>query len=152
MANSIRQQIVVPVSSVTGMLCWKTNNGLAMQEPDTPLCSRGPQTRTSWLQSTIPIRASRLLKTDLPHSRAHTRGGTALSCCHGWCQDPRSGTSWGNHILPSSARAVYWACVARSWQHSGYKCGFCEKLLQASPTLDRANASQLQDGPAAGQG
>jgi len=30
--------------------------------------------------------------------------------------------------------------------------GFCEKLLEASPVSDRANASQLQDGPTAGQG
>jgi len=29
---------------------------------------------------------------------------------------------------------------------------FCEKLLETSHTSDRANASQLQDGPAAGQG
>ena len=34
----------------------------------------------------------------------------------------------------------------------GYRCGFCEKLLEASPVSDRANASLLQDGPAAGQG
>ena len=29
---------------------------------------------------------------------------------------------------------------------------FCEKLLEASPVPDRANASWLPDGPAAGQG
>ena len=34
----------------------------------------------------------------------------------------------------------------------GYRGGFCEKLLEASPMSDRANTSQLQDGPAAGQG
>jgi len=34
----------------------------------------------------------------------------------------------------------------------GYRGGFCEKLLEASPVSDRASASQLQDGPAAGQG
>jgi len=34
----------------------------------------------------------------------------------------------------------------------GYRGGFCEKLLEASPMSDRANASRLQDGPAAGQG
>ena len=34
----------------------------------------------------------------------------------------------------------------------GYMGGFCEKLLEASPVSDRANASRLQEGPAAGQG
>ncbi|GAB0181127.1 mitochondrial enolase superfamily member 1 [Grus japonensis] len=34
----------------------------------------------------------------------------------------------------------------------GYRGGFCEKLLEASPVSDRANASQVQDGPAVGQG
>ncbi|GAB0189933.1 hypothetical protein GRJ2_001458600 [Grus japonensis] len=34
----------------------------------------------------------------------------------------------------------------------GYRGGFCEKLLEASPVSDRANASRLQDGSAAGQG
>ncbi|GAB0181749.1 hypothetical protein GRJ2_000640200 [Grus japonensis] len=37
-----------------------------------------------------------------------------------------------------------------SWR--GYRGGFCEKLLEASPVSDGANASRLQDGPAAGQG
>ena len=30
--------------------------------------------------------------------------------------------------------------------------GFCEKLLEASPMSNRASASQLLDGPDAGQG
>ena len=34
----------------------------------------------------------------------------------------------------------------------GYKDGFCEKLLEASPVSDRASASQLQEGPTAGKG
>ncbi|GAB0183220.1 hypothetical protein GRJ2_000787300 [Grus japonensis] len=34
----------------------------------------------------------------------------------------------------------------------GYRGGFCEKLLEASPVPDRANASRLQDGSAPGQG
>ncbi|KAK4819036.1 hypothetical protein QYF61_024401 [Mycteria americana] len=34
----------------------------------------------------------------------------------------------------------------------GYRGGFCEKLLEASPTSDKANASWFQDGPTAGQG
>ncbi|GAB0209583.1 hypothetical protein GRJ2_003424000 [Grus japonensis] len=34
----------------------------------------------------------------------------------------------------------------------GYRGGFWEKLLEASPVSDRANASRLQDGPTAGQG
>ena len=34
----------------------------------------------------------------------------------------------------------------------GYRGGFCEKLLEAPPVSDRANASRLQDGPATGQG
>jgi len=34
----------------------------------------------------------------------------------------------------------------------GYRVGFCKKLLEASPVFDRANASQLQYGPTAGQG
>ncbi|GAB0180530.1 mitochondrial enolase superfamily member 1 [Grus japonensis] len=34
----------------------------------------------------------------------------------------------------------------------GYRGGFCEKLLEVPPVSDRASASQLQDGPAAGQG
>ncbi|GAB0192444.1 hypothetical protein GRJ2_001709700 [Grus japonensis] len=33
-----------------------------------------------------------------------------------------------------------------------YRGGFCEKLLEASHVSDRANASQLQDRHAAGQG
>ncbi|KAK4824797.1 hypothetical protein QYF61_019465 [Mycteria americana] len=34
----------------------------------------------------------------------------------------------------------------------GYRGGFCEKLLEASPMSDRANAGWLQDGPTTGQG
>jgi len=34
----------------------------------------------------------------------------------------------------------------------GYRVGFCEKLLEASPVSDRANASWPQDRPTAGQG
>ena len=34
----------------------------------------------------------------------------------------------------------------------GYRDGFCEKLLEASPKSDKANDSRLQDGRAAGQG
>ena len=34
----------------------------------------------------------------------------------------------------------------------GYRGGFCEKLLEAPPVSDRANASRLQDGSAPGQG
>ena len=34
----------------------------------------------------------------------------------------------------------------------GYRGGFCEKLREASPMADKASASWLQDGPAAGQG
>jgi len=29
----------------------------------------------------------------------------------------------------------------------GYRGGFCEKLPETSPMTDRANASQLQEGP-----
>ncbi|GAB0204042.1 hypothetical protein GRJ2_002869800 [Grus japonensis] len=48
-------------------------------------------------------------------------------------------------------------CIGFAWQGFGskgsYRGGFCEKLLEASPVSDdRANASQLQDGPAPGQG
>ncbi|GAB0207175.1 mitochondrial enolase superfamily member 1 [Grus japonensis] len=47
-------------------------------------------------------------------------------------------------------------CVGFAWQGfgsgRGYRGGFCEKLLEASPVSDRANASRLQDGPAPGQG
>ena len=32
-----------------------------------------------------------------------------------------------------------------------YRGGFCEKLWEASPLSDKASASRLQDGPAAGQ-
>lgn len=34
----------------------------------------------------------------------------------------------------------------------GYKGGFCEELLEASPMSDRSSASWVQDGPAARQG
>ena len=34
----------------------------------------------------------------------------------------------------------------------GYRGGFCEKLLEASPMSDKVNASGFQDGPTAGQG
>jgi len=47
---------------------------------------------------------------------------------------------------------VYWVCVARFQQQEGYRGGCCEKLQEPSPVSDRANASQLQDGPATGQG
>ncbi|GAB0206293.1 hypothetical protein GRJ2_003094900 [Grus japonensis] len=47
-------------------------------------------------------------------------------------------------------------CFEFAWQGfgrgGGYRGGFCEKLLEASPLSDRANASRLQDGPTAGQG
>ncbi|KAJ7412423.1 hypothetical protein BTVI_46489 [Pitangus sulphuratus] len=43
-----------------------------------------------------------------------------------------------------------------SWMDFGsvgdYRGGFCEKLQEASPMSDRANASWLQDGPTLGQG
>lgn len=48
----------MPASSVTGALCWETNNGLTMQKTDTLLCSRYPLTRASGLQS--PIHLSQL--------------------------------------------------------------------------------------------
>jgi len=47
---------------------------------------------------------------------------------------------------------LYWVCVARFWQLGGYSGGFCEKLLEASPVFNRANARQLQDEPTTGQG
>jgi len=47
--------------------------------------------------------------------------------------------------------AVLWVCVARFLVAGGYKGVFCEKLLEASPMPDKANASWLQGGPAAGQ-
>jgi len=34
----------------------------------------------------------------------------------------------------------------------GYRDGFCEKMLEAPPMYDKANATWLQDGLAAGQG
>jgi len=34
----------------------------------------------------------------------------------------------------------------------GYRSGFCEQLLEASPMSDGANASQLQDVAPASQG
>ncbi|GAB0201689.1 hypothetical protein GRJ2_002634500 [Grus japonensis] len=50
----------------------------------------------------------------------------------------------------------YVRCFALSGQVlvvvGGDRGGFCEKLLEASPGSDRANASWLQDGPASGQG
>jgi len=36
---------------------------------------------------------------------------------------------------------VYWVCVASFWQQGGYRDGCCEKLLEASPMSDRANAT-----------
>ncbi|GAB0182875.1 hypothetical protein GRJ2_000752800 [Grus japonensis] len=46
--------------------------------------------------------------------------------------------------------------LAFVWQgfgsRRGYRGGFCEKLLEASPVSDGANASRLQDGSAPGQG
>jgi len=47
-------------------------------------------------------------------------------------------------------------CIGFAWQglgsQGGYKGGLSEKLPEAAPMSDRANASWLQDGPAAGQG
>ena len=47
-------------------------------------------------------------------------------------------------------------CIGFAWQGfgsgRGYRGGFCGKVLEASPMSNRANASRLQDGPAAGQG
>jgi len=37
------------------------------------------------------------------------------------------------------------------WVVGYYRGGFCEKLLEASPMSNRANASWLQDGPTTGQ-
>lgn len=42
--------------------------------------------------------------------------------------------------------------MARFWKWEGYRFGFCKKLLEASSTYDGANAKQIQDGPATGQG
>ena len=45
-------------------------------------------------------------------------------------------------------RLLYWICVSRFCQPGGgHSGGFCEKLLEASPMSDRANASWLQDVP-----
>lgn len=46
-------------------------------------------------------------------------------------------------------------CIGFGWQgfgNGGYRGGFSEKLPEAFPLPDRANASWLQDGPTAGQG
>ena len=47
-------------------------------------------------------------------------------------------------------------CIGFAWQGfgggGGYRGGFCEKLLEASPMSDTVNASGFQDGLAAGQG
>ena len=60
-------------------------------------------------------------------------------------------------VWTTSARtAVVPVCIGFAWQGfgsvGGYRGGFCEKLLEASPRSDGANANWLQDGPAAGQG
>jgi len=47
-------------------------------------------------------------------------------------------------------------CIGSLLQHcggrGGYRGDFCEKLLETSCMSNRANVSQLQDGPTAGQG
>ena len=47
-------------------------------------------------------------------------------------------------------------CIGFAWQwfgsRGGYRSGFCEKLLEASPIFNKANASQLQVRLTAGQG
>ncbi|GAB0207180.1 mitochondrial enolase superfamily member 1 [Grus japonensis] len=59
-------------------------------------------------------------------------------------------------VLVDSRLNMSQQCVGFAWQGfgsgGGYRGGFCEKLLEASPVSDRANASRLQDGPAPGQG
>jgi len=46
-------------------------------------------------------------------------------------------------------------CIGFAWHDfdigGRYRGGFCEKLLEALPMSDKANATRLQDGPAAGQ-
>ena len=46
-------------------------------------------------------------------------------------------------------------CIGFAWQdfssEGGYRGGFCEKLLEASPMSNRASASWFQDGSAIGQ-
>lgn len=95
------QRAAAPVSSRTGTLSWETTKGVAVQEPGMLLCSRGPQQGLlgSNPGSSLEATVATDMGTCLPHSRAHPRGGAALYCCQGWCQDPRFGTSWGNYVL-----------------------------------------------------
>lgn len=44
-----------------------------------------------------------------------------------------------------------WVCMARIWLQTDCSGGFHQKLLEASPVLDRANASQLPDRPSDAQ-
>lgn len=57
--------------------------------------------------------------------------------------------------LGKVGRNVTW-CFRFAWQYfnggGGYRDGFCEKILKASPMSNRANVSRLQDGPTVGQG
>ncbi|GAB0208288.1 hypothetical protein GRJ2_003294500 [Grus japonensis] len=57
---------------------------------------------------------------------------------------------------PPPPSALTLVSIGFAWQGfgsgRGYRGGFCEKLLEASPVSDRANASRLQDGSAPGQG
>ncbi|KAK4827150.1 LOW QUALITY PROTEIN: hypothetical protein QYF61_015104 [Mycteria americana] len=61
-----------------------------------------------------------------------------------------------DQMVPSNLNRSLKMCIGFLWQgfgsREGYRDGFCEKLLEASPMSDRANASHLQDRPAAGQG
>ena len=47
-------------------------------------------------------------------------------------------------------------CIGFAWQGfgsgRGYRGGFCEKLLEASPMSDKVNASEFPDRPTAAQG
>lgn len=47
---------------------------------------------------------------------------------------------------------LYSVCLARFWQWGCYRGDFWERVPEASPVLDRANASWVQVGSAAGQG
>lgn len=47
---------------------------------------------------------------------------------------------------------LLWVCVAMFWEQGPYKGAFCEKLLEAFPMSNRANASRLQDRPTIYQG
>jgi len=88
----------------------------------------------------------------------HEQGAVCWRTLYPCCKRGALGSTTVNSFNPGTTRSLEITSNSVVGLHGkvlvagSTRGGFCEKLLEASPMSDRANASQHEDGPTAGQG